>query len=58
MIIAGILPMILARVLMFPIPGMDHPETPWGDNLTAEVVPYNDSVKADSIVFAVKGNNN
>ncbi len=40
MILAGIIPMIIGRAIMFPFPFVDPPQTPWGDNLTQPLLPY------------------
>ena len=46
MIIGGIIPMIVGRLVFFPIPGVDPPKTPWGENLTEPLIPYNESAAA------------
>ena len=48
MIVGGILPMILGRVVFFPLPNQPPPETPWGDNLTEPLIPYAESAALHS----------
>ena len=43
MIVGGIIPMIVGRLVFFPFPGVDHPQTPWGENLTEPLIPFNES---------------
>ena len=43
MIVGGIIPMIVGRLVFFPFPGVDPPRTPWGTNLTEPLIPYPDS---------------